>query len=156
MDIGTAAHESSGDGSTSTAGGTNAGDAAQICGEAHSKATCGAAIADPDKVYTCQWTPVRELVATDACVPGAPAFRCLAFEAFVPGPPNCPVLAGCENPSEDPDVAIRPAVRNLGGDSFDVVDTCGGNGPVGLVPPFELCKTSDLQPSSACSCACGV
>lgn len=81
--------------------------------------------------------------------------RCLAFESFAGGPPNCTALTGCENPTEDPEIAIWPAVRDLGDDTFEFVDTCSGRAPVGLEPPFSLCEAGQVLPMTACGCACG-
>lgn len=143
--------DSDGSSSSSTAAGDGAEQARMQCEAASSAAACEQVDVGPD--FGCVWGEVRRYAA-DSCEFETTG-RCLALDAFSPGPPTCTPLAGCENPSEQPGSLLRPVFRTLDDGTVEVVDTCGPYDPIGADPVFTVCSETELSnPDSPCSCAC--
>ena len=139
---------------TSAAGSDSEGgalDAQMQCEAASSASECETTDVGPD--YGCVWGEVR--VYTGNTCGFSTTERCIALDAFEPGPPSCPPLSGCENPSESSDALVRPVFRTLEDGTIEVVDTCAPYEPVGAEPPFVVCGEPELSTmGSPCNCAC--
>ncbi|MEM6296351.1 MAG: hypothetical protein AAGA54_34085 [Myxococcota bacterium] len=125
--------------------------ARMMCEAASSASACDEV--EVGSEFGCVWGEVR-LYSTGSCEFETQR-RCLALDAFRPGPPNCPPLAGCENPDEQPDSLLRPVFRTLADGTVEVVDTCAPYEPVGVEPAFVVCSDTEFADlESPCSCAC--